>query len=219
MVIEGEGCSSLPLPSGHCPWEQSWAHAWMVLALKRSPWELFLGLPCHSFLLLLVSAHGCHLDVWAWVCSTLGVEGPTKLCVSLSYTHTHARLCIFLRCCLFFVCFSYRCNRWWSVELSYVCCVLLVLSSLNFSVFLFSLSPLYPFLPLPTCQLWYWSIKHRLMWITMKMNKSSRIKRKTKIRNLYKIPIASSGKANVLAQQSIQIMFLIVNAVGQDRFK
>lgn len=51
------------------------------------------------------------------------------------------------------------------------------------------------------------------------MNKSSRIKRKTKIRNLYKIPIAPSGKANVLAQQSIQIMFLFVNAVGQDRFK
>lgn len=141
MVIEGEGCSSLPLPSGHCPWEQSWAHAWMVLALKRSPWELFLGLPCHSFLLLLVSAHGCHLDVWAWVCSSLGVEGPTKLCVSLSYTHTHARLCIFLRCCLFFVCFSYRCSRWWSVELNYVCCVLLILSFLNFSLFFF-----FPFL-------------------------------------------------------------------------
>lgn len=50
------------------------------------------------------------------------------------------------------------------------------------------------------------------------MNKSSRIKRKTKIRNLYKTPIAPLGKANVLVQQSIQIMFLIVNAVGQERF-
>lgn len=53
----------------------------------------------------------------------------------------------------------------------------------------------------------------------MEMNKSNRIKRKTKIRNLYKIHKAPLGKANVLAQQTIQIMFLIVNAVGQDRFK
>lgn len=53
----------------------------------------------------------------------------------------------------------------------------------------------------------------------MKMNKSSRIKRKTKIRNLHKTPIAPLGKANVLVQQSIQIMFLFVNAVGQERFK
>lgn len=137
MVIEGEGCSSLPLPSGHCPWEQSWAHAWMVLALKPSPWELFLGLPCHLFLLL-VSAHGCHLDVWAWVCSTLGVEGPTKLCVSLSYTHTHARLCIFLRCCLFFCMFFLQVQQvvicW--VELCVLCPFDFVFSQF-FSVFFF----------------------------------------------------------------------------------
>lgn len=85
---------------------------------------------------------------------------------------------------------------WTMCAVSFWFCLLSI-----FLCFLFSLSPLYPFLPLPTCQLWYWSITHKLMWITMKMNKSSRIKRKTKIRNLYKIPIAPLFKSNVLVQQ------------------
>lgn len=150
-------------------------------------------------LVIRFSFYLCQHTVVIWTCGlgsavVLGWRAQLN-CVFLFHINTHMQDCAFfwgaVCFCMFFLQVQQVVICW--VELCVLCPFGFVFSQF-FSVFLFSLSPLYPFLPLPTCQLWYWSITHKWMWTTMKMNKSSRIKRKTKIRNLHKTPIAPSGK-------------------------